>query len=223
MSGIVIELQEEALDSNSDIVSLLRKAYLIARKLNLTDFEKWINNELNGYQDQNEIPEYRSVYGEVKGWNPYQGWIPVVVDNNEMSNTLNHRMVTDSAAKLKSLLSGKGNYVTLPISGGANAMLSEWTGFETKYLFFFGINTLSDILEKVKNSILDWSITLEENGIMGEGLKFTNEEKSIAKTNTTINNYYTNNFAGEVSNSQIQQGSKKSKQSKNWLSNILPR
>ena len=35
MSGIVIELQRDALSSDSDIISLLRKAYLIARKLDL--------------------------------------------------------------------------------------------------------------------------------------------------------------------------------------------
>ena len=46
MSGIVIELQRDALSSDSDIISLLRKAYLIARKLDLKDFESWTSYEL---------------------------------------------------------------------------------------------------------------------------------------------------------------------------------
>ena len=45
MEGIVLELEREALDENVGIEALLRKAYLVARKLKLTDFEKWINNE----------------------------------------------------------------------------------------------------------------------------------------------------------------------------------
>lgn len=49
MEGIVLELQREALSSNGDILSLLRKAYIIARKLDLKDFEKWVSCELNGY------------------------------------------------------------------------------------------------------------------------------------------------------------------------------
>ena len=42
MDGIVLELQREAMDKNADVESLLRKAYVIARKLKLSDFEEWI-------------------------------------------------------------------------------------------------------------------------------------------------------------------------------------
>lgn len=49
MKGIVIQLQEEALSNESDILSLLRKAYLIARKLKLQEFQAWISSEQNGY------------------------------------------------------------------------------------------------------------------------------------------------------------------------------
>ena len=38
MDGIVLELQREAMDKNADVESLLRKAYVIARKLKLSDF-----------------------------------------------------------------------------------------------------------------------------------------------------------------------------------------
>ena len=43
--GIVMELQREALEDNISIESLMRKAYLVARKLNLEEFEEWINQE----------------------------------------------------------------------------------------------------------------------------------------------------------------------------------
>ena len=76
--GIVLQLQEEALDENVDIETLLRKAYVVARKLQLKDFEEWITNEQNGYQK--DVPEYRMIGGEIKAWNPYHGWIPVIFD-----------------------------------------------------------------------------------------------------------------------------------------------
>lgn len=47
MAGIVLELQEEVLSSNCDIVSVLRKAHLIAVKLKFSDFDQWIQYELN--------------------------------------------------------------------------------------------------------------------------------------------------------------------------------
>ena len=77
MEGIVLELEREALDENVSIEVLLRKAYLVARKLKLTDFEEWINNEQNGYVGK--VPEYRMIGGEYKALNPYRGWIPVIL------------------------------------------------------------------------------------------------------------------------------------------------
>lgn len=40
MGGIVIELQREALDEKISIESLIRKAYLVAKKLKLKEFEE---------------------------------------------------------------------------------------------------------------------------------------------------------------------------------------
>lgn len=53
---------------------------------------------------------------------------------------------------------------------------------------------------------MEWAIILEENGIHGEGLSFSEEEKKLAKESSVINNY-TNNFYASAENVQIQQGS----------------
>lgn len=83
MGSIVLELQSEIVSSNCDVVNILRKAHLIASKLKLADFDEWIQHELNGYPDQESCPEYRKVRGSLKAFNPYHGWIPVVIQNNE--------------------------------------------------------------------------------------------------------------------------------------------
>ena len=50
MSSIVLELQKDLLDKDCDILQALRKAHVIAVKLHLTEFDTWIQNELNGYK-----------------------------------------------------------------------------------------------------------------------------------------------------------------------------
>lgn len=76
MSSIVLEFQKELIDKNYDILQVLRKAHLIAFKLNLNEFDKWIQNELNGYKGEDEnFPDYRQVKGTLKAKNPYRGWI----------------------------------------------------------------------------------------------------------------------------------------------------
>ena len=59
MDGVVLELQKDSLNPNIDVVTLSRKAFVIAKKLKLSDFENWISKELNGYSLDDECPEYR--------------------------------------------------------------------------------------------------------------------------------------------------------------------
>lgn len=224
MSKIVIELQQEALKRDSDIMSLLRKAYLVAKKLKLQEFEKWISNELNGYGDKDEIPEYRLLRGEIKAWNPYYGWIPVVLINENISTSINNEnnnenisthMAADSIASLLNIYENSAKKkAILQFGAEFNSLLSQWVSFNTKFALEIGTNQIYNIIERVRNIILDWSITLEENGILGDGLQFNETEKDIANSTPTINTYI-NNFFGSVSETQIQQDSTKSLQNKN--------
>lgn len=212
MSKIVIELQQEALKSDFDIMSLLRKAYLVAKKLKLQEFQEWINSELNGYIDKDEIPEYRLLKGEIKAWDPYHGWLPVIL-KNENKNITTH-MTADSIANLLNVYENSTNgSAFLQFGTGLNNLLSQAINFNTKFVLEIGTNQIYNIIERVRNIILDWSITLEEKGILGEGLQFNETEKDIATTTPTINNYI-NNFFGPVSETQIQQDTKKSLQIK---------
>lgn len=212
MGKIVLDLQLEALSKDSDVLNLLRKAYVVARKLKLDEFEEWVNSELNGYKDGNKIPEYRKVKGEVKGWNPYHGWIPMIMKDTEIENMISEHLVSDSIPNLKNVYdSANGSNATLQFNAGMNNLLSKLSDFNTKYALMISENQIYNIMERVRNIVLDWSITLEENDILGEGLQFTKREKDIAVSSSTINNY-TNNFYGDVRETQIQQDTSESTQ-----------
>ena len=89
MDPIVINIQKQILSKST--TDVLRQAYIIARKLKIKDFEIWISNELNGYKEYASIPEYRNIFGDIKGWNPYHGWVSVIIENIEMYNKLGSR------------------------------------------------------------------------------------------------------------------------------------
>lgn len=210
---IVIDLQAEVLNNDSDILSLLRKAKLISRKLKLKSFEKWVEDELNGYEELNDIPQYRKVSGEVKAWNPYRGWIPIIFADTEFAEMLNTRILGHSVSILKSLLESDSEMVVIGFTDSQNNIISKGSDFEAKYYLHVAKNSIIGIIERVKNEILEWSIILEENGIIGENLKFTNEEVTIAQNSTQITNYISN-FYGNISKSQIQQATHNSSQNK---------
>ena len=79
MRSIVLDLQQEVISQDCDIVNALRKAHLIAVKLGLEEFDKWISCELNGYKEGDIIPEYRKVKGILKAFYQFKGWIPVTI------------------------------------------------------------------------------------------------------------------------------------------------
>jgi hypothetical protein len=59
-------------------------------------------------------------------------------------------------------------------------------------------------LEGVKSRLVDWSIELEKQGILGENMSFKDEEKAIAK-NVTINvGNMTGGFIGDPSHSNVE-------------------
>jgi len=47
--SLVLELQQHALDKGTDVNELLKKAYVVAFKLNLRAFKSWCEAEMNGY------------------------------------------------------------------------------------------------------------------------------------------------------------------------------
>lgn len=201
--GIVIELQREALDENISIESLMRKAYLVAKKLGLKEFEKWINQEQNGYDEQ--IPEYRNIVGEIKAWNPYHGWIPMIVSAN-VADFISKAPFSTSISALQDLYNSSKGTIMISVPGKLTEIFNQSShNPPTKFAFFASKSEFYRIMSTVRNKIMDWAILLEENGIMGEDLTFTDVEKQTAKNKQVINNY-TNNFFAQVSDIEVNQG-----------------
>lgn len=203
MSGIVLELQQEALSKDANIESLLRKAYVIAKKLKLKEFEDWIQFEQNGY-GLREVPEYRYVQGQIKARNPYYGWIPVVL-SSEIEKVISNVPVKEALSGLIDLYKSDNEFLIFNMNADCNQSLSELVDFDTVFCVQFGKNQIYRIISTVQNKILDWALLLEENGIVGEKLSFTKEEIKRAEQSLIINNY-TNNFYSNVDGIELQQG-----------------
>ncbi len=206
MSGIVLELQREALDKDANIESLLRKAYVIAKKLKLKEFEDWIQLEQNGYGSR-EVPEYRYVQGQLKARNPYYGWVPVVL-SAEIEKVISNVPAKEAISGLIDLYESDNEFLAFNMNSDCNQSLSELVDFDTVFCVQFGKNQIYRIISTIQNKILDWALLLEENGIIGEGLSFTEEEIRKAEQTPIINNY-TNNFYASVEDIDLQQGNSK--------------
>lgn len=201
MGSIVLELQRETMESNTNTVTLLRKALFVARKLKVKQFEEWISLELSGYKLENSIPEYREVIGKVQWFNPYRGWCPLIIQNEEIAKVVTSQKIGQQISEIQALISGDHTNLVILLPQGIQNLLSKSTGTTTEYQLSFSKSQLDKIQDTVKNIIFDWALKLEEDGIMGNGLSFNEKEKQEA----TKNNYSINHFHGNASGIQIQQ------------------
>ena len=209
MSSLVLDLQQEILKPDCDILNALRKAHIIAIKLKLSEFDTWIQSELNGYEtNQDLIPDYRKISGQLKAWSPYHGWIPVIMQDSRLEEALCRRKMEDSIGDIIELYSKSKGNIILTFSADVAAKLDSWSNapFNTNYSLHVSNHQLKSIVDKVINCLMEWTLKLEENGIVGENMRFNETESASAKDIPQQINYYGPVINGNISSSQIVSG-----------------
>jgi len=154
------ELKNDAARSEIKLSELLRRAKLILKDTDQKEFKDWLNKESNGYDKGEKVPEYRMIYGEPKGWNPYRGWIPFVINNPKTQELLSTRGSSQSIAELESLIGNNETSVHLemPYPADAQAKFSKSVGLDTKFSLFISPSTIHGILNTVRNKFIDYLI-----------------------------------------------------------------
>lgn len=210
MSSLILDLQQELLQNNCDILNVLRKAHVIAKKLDLLEFDQWILSELNGYKGNHEtVPDYRQLKGELRAKNPYHGWIPFLFSNNKLENQLSIMPAYESISELLEVKQRtKTGYFTYKFPAEQTAQLMKMTDspIMMEIALFISIHHIGEIIERVKNTLLEWTLKLEKEGIVGENMVFNKSEKESAKDVPQQINYYGTVINGSVTNSQIVSG-----------------
>ena len=57
--SLIQQLQDDIVDEQVSLASVLLKAKILAYRLKHDEFKNWVNNELNGYSDGDDVPSYR--------------------------------------------------------------------------------------------------------------------------------------------------------------------
>lgn len=179
--SLVHQLQADALNGQVKLTDLLRKAKTVATKLKLAEFRAWCDHELNGYPPD-AVPDYRHVSGELKAKNPVTHiWMPCYFEDSALAEQLSHRAVQSSVAELEHLASGDG-MLAMPFNQEAQMHFMRYSNVPAPPFLVIQRNRIIGILDTVRTTILEWSLKLEEDGIVGEGMSFSNEEQAVASS-----------------------------------------
>jgi hypothetical protein len=210
-SSLVIELQQKAMDPGVRISDVMRMALIVATKLDLEAFRNWCLKELKGYEDQ-DIPSYRRVKGELKAIHRAHPAILVRtrLANGEITEELAIQSVYQPVGELEDLYkSSESDSLEIPLSPIViNCFFAKTEEFRQGFTPVVVITRpqLYGILDSIRNALLEWSLGLEKDGIYGEGLTFSFEEKRKAEriTYNTIQQF--TGVLGDIHSSSIQIG-----------------
>ncbi|HEY4522206.1 MAG TPA: hypothetical protein VJH91_01040 [Candidatus Paceibacterota bacterium] len=178
---------KSAQDAKIPVTSLLRQAKVLATKLAQTDQLLWIGKELGGYREDEQLPEYRIAQGILRGWNPFRGWIPLMFKNHKVEKTLSSRGTKQSIPEIEDLLESKSDEFEMPYPmSAANKILAD-NETKTKVSLFIPRSSLIGLTNYVRNALLEWAVNLDQKGVKGEELNFTeNEIERASQVPSTI-------------------------------------
>lgn len=211
MSCLVIDIQKNALDPDCSVSILLRRSYATAVKLNSTQISRWIKNELNGYDikiEPKEIPNYRKYKSILQGHNLHYGWQNIIIPDRELENTILQQTNYQSIPELETFIFGNNNrgtgFLELNMAGHQVDTIHKLIRATPPIRNFIPLAFIEKILSSVRQSILDWALTLEKSGIKGENMIFSDDEKKLAQQHVTIINQH-QGIAGNFINSNVSQ------------------
>jgi len=183
--SMVLALQREALKSDVSVASLLRNAKVIAAKLSLDDALVWINRELDGYPNAlvKDLPEYRRLRGRAKAWNPYRGWLPIESRDAKVLEYLSFAPIGQAMGAIEHGLEKdieRGGVFTFPYPPEMRVKVQNAINDFTDVHIEIDPGQIRNIVDQVRNLVLNWTIELEKAGIRGEEMTFSSEEKMDA-------------------------------------------
>lgn len=218
MSSLVLELQSNVLDSSVSTLDVLRKALVVAKKLGIKKFQEWIELELRGYKgNPNAIPQYRLTRGQLRGWNPYHGWNPIGTDDKTIQKffaDVCDCSIHQPISELIVLASSKGGELELQLPFQTESLLIGIV--DTRIKISISQVSIQGIVDAVRDIILKWALQLEEDGITGEKMTFSKEEKKIVARYD-----YSSLIQINIDQAQMQNSSSESQANSKTFSNDL--
>lgn len=197
--SVVLDLQNDAMNREIKVSDLLIRSYVIAKKLEIKEFEIFINLELNGYDGViDKLPNYRLILGElVASRYPFPGYIPFAIHEPSLNGIIRTARISKPLSEIENYYDDMETFIIVKLAPEIINFLNQY-GDTRSFVPEIHLYKpqIQGILDSVRMIILDWTLELEKDDILGENLTFSSEEK--AKANEHVTNYI------NIINSQLQ-------------------
>ena len=174
-NGLVTQLQREVANSRIPLADILRKAQILASRLRIREFKRWVDAELKGYGDDDDLPVYRKLHCDCVG--TYSAPFGMVRNNIPIPVTVLPDNLRELATSIK-MLHGVKEIEMLADTPEVDSLQSTWppeyVAIARKHvrteppwrlaLVYRCIPAyrMAGIVDQVRNRLLDFLLKLEQ-------------------------------------------------------------
>ncbi len=216
--NLLDDIRADLVNESASLSNTLRKAKILASQINLPEFRKWLDLELDGYSIDDTIPKYRSFHPTNLG--TFSGPFGSIVRNMSIPTYNLSDPVKEFAENLE-LYDGLGALEGM-LSQGSKTLQRNWspelvilarneTRLDGNMILVeahqpIPIYFISGIMDTVKNKLLDFLLAIQDSNITPEDLENRTVETTVARTIFNTINVYGDNAmvaSGENVNQEI--------------------
>jgi hypothetical protein len=170
--SLLREIQDAAINSKTDLASLLRKCKVLAARLGSEEFKSWVDSELSGYKDVAQLPEYRILHVNSKGH--FSGAygsglnnadIPIFCLPEKFRESMSQSHIMEPVASIEALVSkSDGGTAQEPWSPDFVAMVGQKIYHRMNCMQAWKvipITALIAALDEIRNRILNFVLEIE--------------------------------------------------------------
>lgn len=168
---ILPQIQSDLLDPTVPLSAILRKAKVLASQLKSEELARWVDRELDGYDDIHDLPDYRRLATTVAGtWtNGYyvvknRGLSLASIEDDDLRNRLTTFLASQGIREVEQIpeMLAEGHHFQLPAEVAAlvNTHVAERGYFYSQLHFSLGAHNFEQMLDTVRNRLLDFVLQL---------------------------------------------------------------
>ena len=208
--SLLREIQTAAIESETDLATLLRKCKVLAARLGNAEFGTWVDNELNGYKPDDDLPQYRILGVRSKGHflgsfrELSNADIPLMNIPEKFRESVSHAYINLPVASIAKLIED---------SDGRSAAQEPWlpdlVALVSTQIYqnmncmqawkVIPIPNLIAILDEIRNRVLSFVLEIEaEDPEAGEA-----EINSNSVPQEKIQQFFHTHIAGDIQNVSI--------------------
>lgn len=165
------EIIESLSSQNGSLTDALLKTKVLLHKIGHKELIEWVNNELNGYAEKQDIPEYRILPANVLAnlsnvrYEATSHPIPLRHLDEQQRAWLENVSFNQSLAVLEKLIEDQDGHLQVPIPMEFNGLLGKslGNGYEIQRAWrAVGVADVSQILVQVRSRLLDFVLELQD-------------------------------------------------------------